>query len=128
MNDRDNFESEKLRAARKAELEPLVSGGIRDTGLRREHANASGLRPSFKTRGEFSSRRFLNPAEAAEFLGGLNVRTVVRWAREGYIPAIPIGEGKRRLWRFNAQDLEDWMLSRRTGTLLPAADASTGGF
>jgi len=73
-------------------------------------------------------RRFLSPAEAADFLGGLNVRTVVRWAREGYIPAIPIGEGKRRLWRFNARDLEDWMLSRRTGTLPTAADAPTGGF
>lgn len=72
-------------------------------------------------------RRYLSPAEAAHFLGGLNARTVVRWAREGYLPSYPLGEGKRRLWRFLERDLEVWMLSRRTGTLNPAADAPTGG-
>lgn len=85
------------------------------------------------------TRRFLTPEEAAEYLGGLNSRTVTRWAREGYLPAIPIGEGKRRLWRFLESDLEKWMLSRRTGritvdlqanadTLLSAADAPIEGF
>ncbi len=77
---------------------------------------------------EDRGRRFLNPDEAARFLGGLNARTVCRWAREGYLPAIPVGEGKRRLWRFREDDLEQWMLSRRTGTLNSAADAPTGGF
>jgi excisionase family DNA binding protein len=80
-----------------------------------------------------ANRRFLTAAEAAEFLGGLNSRTVTRWAREGYLPSYPIGEGKRRLWRFLESDLEQWMLSRRTGqisdfhecghTLLAATDA-----
>jgi predicted site-specific integrase-resolvase len=46
-----------------------------------------------------SSACFLNAEQAAQFLGGLNARTVTRWAREGYLPAYPIGEGKRRLWR-----------------------------
>lgn len=73
-------------------------------------------------------RKFLNPLEAAEFLGGLNPRTVTKWAREGYLPAIPVGEGKRRLWRFLECDLEQWMLSRRTGTLNSAADAPIGGY
>jgi len=59
--------------------------------------------------------KFLTPNEAAVFLGGLNSRTVTRWAREGYLPAYPIGEGKRRLWRFLVDDLEQWMLARRTG-------------
>jgi excisionase family DNA binding protein len=59
--------------------------------------------------------RFLTPIEASEFLGGINSRTVTRWAREGYLPAFPVGEGKRRLWRFLESDLEAWMLSRRTG-------------
>lgn len=78
--------------------------------------------------------RFLDAEQAAAFLGGLNSRTVTRWAREGYLPAYPIGEGKRRLWRFTEPDLERWMLSRRTGqsisdsnlvagTLFPATDA-----
>ena len=82
--------------------------------------------------------RFLTPEEAAAHLGGLNSRTVTRWAREGYLPAYPIGEGKRRLWRFLECDLDRWMLARRTGqncadiladpgTLMPAADASPKG-
>ena len=62
-----------------------------------------------------SERRFLTAEEAAAYLGGLNSRTLTRWAREGYIPAIPIGEGKRRLWRFLRTDLESWMLARRQG-------------
>jgi excisionase family DNA binding protein len=84
------------------------------------------------------SRRFLTPEEAANFLGGLNSRTVTRWAREGYLPAVPVGEGKRRLWRFRETELERWMLSRYRGwptsdfygasaKLMPAADAPTGG-
>jgi len=74
--------------------------------------------------------RFLTAAEAAVFLGGLNTRTVTRWAREGYLPAYPIGEGKRRLWRFLEEDLERWMLARRAGqdTLPSATDAPYGGF
>lgn len=71
--------------------------------------------------------RFLDAEQAAVFLGGLNSRTVTRWAREGYLPAYPIGEGKRRLWRFMEADLEHWMLSRRTGTLSSAVDAPTIG-
>jgi predicted site-specific integrase-resolvase len=58
---------------------------------------------------------FLNAEQAAQFLGGLNARTVTRWAREGYLPAYPIGEGKRRLWRYLRADLAAWMLGRRQG-------------
>lgn len=57
-------------------------------------------------------RRFLNAKETATYLG-VNSRTVTRWAREGYLPAYPIGEGKRRLWRFLHHDLERWVLSRQ---------------
>ncbi|MDT7811001.1 MAG: hypothetical protein QOJ42_917 [Acidobacteriaceae bacterium] len=58
---------------------------------------------------------FLNAEQAAQFLGGLNARTVTRWAREGYLPAYPLGEGKRRLWRYLRADLAAWMLGRRHG-------------
>ena len=44
-----------------------------------------------------ASRRFLTPVEASAFLGGLNSRTVTRWAREGYLPAFPVGEGTAAL-------------------------------
>jgi excisionase family DNA binding protein len=59
--------------------------------------------------------RFLTPDEAADFLGGLNSHTLTRWAREAYIPAYPLGEGKRRLWRFRRDDLVAWMAARRQG-------------
>jgi excisionase family DNA binding protein len=83
--------------------------------------------------------RFLTAEEAATYLGGLNSRTVTRWAREGYIPSFPIGEGKRRLWRFLEGDLEGWMRARRQGgnisveiqtiadRLIAATDAPTKG-
>jgi excisionase family DNA binding protein len=61
------------------------------------------------------AEKFLTPQEAATYLGGLNARTVTRWAREGYLPSYPVGEGKRRLWRFLQTDLEGWMLARRQG-------------
>jgi excisionase family DNA binding protein len=59
-----------------------------------------------------STEPFLSPDEAAAFLGGMNPHTITRWAREGQIPAYPMGEGKRRLWRFRASDLTKWMISR----------------
>jgi len=60
-------------------------------------------------------RRYLTCEQAAQYLGGLNGRTVARWAREGYLPAIPLGEGKKRLWRFLQTDLDAWMNGRRQG-------------
>lgn len=58
---------------------------------------------------------FLNAEQAAQFLGGLNTRTVTGWSREGYLPAYPLGEGKRRIWRYFKEDLAAWMLGRRHG-------------
>jgi excisionase family DNA binding protein len=60
--------------------------------------------------------RYLNASEVAVYLGGVNVRTVNRWARLKYLPAYPLGEGKRVLWRFLQSDLDEWMAARRTVT------------
>lgn len=68
------------------------------------------------------SHAFLTAEEAAEFLGRVNPRTLTRWAREGQIPAYPLGEGRRRLWRFRRADLFAWMQSRRRGPA-PLADS-----
>jgi excisionase family DNA binding protein len=68
-----------------------------------------------------ASTRYLTPQDAAAYLGGLNSRTVTRWAREGYLPAYPLGEGKRRLWRFVQRDLDEWMDARRQGGQFPLA-------
>jgi len=72
-----------------------------------------------------SSDRFLTAEEAAEFLGGINPHTLVRRAREGQVPAYPLGEGRRRLWRFRSADLRQWMQSRRRGPAL--ADFADSG-
>lgn len=117
----------------------LNRGGLPEPEERRatgSHRIVQGA--DFCARGDVGNQRFLDPEQAAVFLGGLNSRTVTRWAREGYLPAYPIGEGRRRLWRFLESDLEQWMLSRRTGqvpsdsdvgrrTLGSAADAPIGG-
>lgn len=58
-----------------------------------------------------ASKRPLTPIEAAEFLG-LDVKTITRWARQGYLPAHPLGEGKRKFWRFRADELESWLYAR----------------
>ena len=53
----------------------------------------------------------MNPRDAASFLG-MDEKTVTRWARCGYLPAHPLGEGKRKFWRFVEAELEEWLLSK----------------
>lgn len=50
----------------------------------------------------------MTPAAAAAFLG-LDVKTITRWARQGYLPAHPLGEGKRKFWRFLPSELSAWL-------------------
>jgi excisionase family DNA binding protein len=62
-----------------------------------------------------TATRPLTPIEAADYLG-LDVKTITRWARQGYLPAHPLGEGKRKFWRFLETELSDW-LSAKTNQL-----------
>ena len=48
--------------------------------------------------------QLLNAQEAAQILR-MDKRTLIRWARLGYVPAHPLGEGKRKLWRFREHEL-----------------------
>jgi excisionase family DNA binding protein len=52
--------------------------------------------------------KLLTPDEAAELLH-MDARTLVKWARQGYVPSHPLGEGKRRLWRFFEDELLQWV-------------------
>jgi len=54
-----------------------------------------------------ASDRPMTPIQAAEFLR-MDEKTITRWARRGYIPAHPMGEGKRKFWRFFEHELLDW--------------------
>lgn len=53
--------------------------------------------------------RLLTPEEAAELLHMSHPRTVVAWARRGYLPAHALGEGRRRIWRFVESELMQWV-------------------
>lgn len=55
--------------------------------------------------------RLLTPEQAGKYLG-IDPRTVTRWARAGYLPAHPLGEGKRKFWRFYQHELDAWLAAR----------------
>lgn len=86
-----------------------------------------------------NSDKRLNPPldakEAASILK-MNSRTLVQWARCGYVPAHPLGEGKRRIWRFFESELMEWVRSRENdcpfkpsgSSLKPAIDAHVKEF
>ena len=54
---------------------------------------------------------FVDAAEAAEFLR-LRPRRVLDLARRGVIPACPLGDGQRRVWRFRLSELASALCSR----------------
>jgi excisionase family DNA binding protein len=60
----------------------------------------------------------MTPHGAAAYLG-LDVKTITRWARQGYLPAHPLGEGKRKFWRFLEHELVAW-LAAKTNSPEPA--------
>ena len=62
-----------------------------------------------------TSSRPMTPQDAASFLG-LDEKTVTRWARKGYLPGHPMGEGKRKYWRFLKSELSDWLAAKTNGT------------
>ena len=86
--------------------------GINTNGEFRSSGNASTSR---------SEREyFVDAAEAAKFLG-LNRRTVLKMARDGNIPAHPLGDGSRKLWRFLLSELDEWMRSRVNSARRPCS-------
>jgi excisionase family DNA binding protein len=55
--------------------------------------------------------KFVTPEEAATFLS-ISPVTVKKMAREGYLPAHPIGNGLRKRWRFLISELVSHMRCR----------------
>jgi excisionase family DNA binding protein len=54
---------------------------------------------------------FVTPEEAAKFLR-ISPVTIKKMAREGHLPAHPIGNGLRKRWRFRISELASHMSSR----------------
>lgn len=53
---------------------------------------------------------FLDANEAAAFLKK-HPKTVQLWAREGKLPAYPVGDGSRKSWLFLKSELANWVRS-----------------
>jgi len=62
----------------------------------------------------------LNAEEAAQILR-MDRRTLIVWARLGYVPAHPLGEGKRKSWRFLEHELLDWVEAQESDKKRPPA-------
>lgn len=61
---------------------------------------------------------FVNAERAGEFLQ-LQPRRVLQLAREGKLPAYPIGDGPRKVWRFRLSELAAAMLHSRQRSHVP---------
>jgi excisionase family DNA binding protein len=59
----------------------------------------------------------LTPRDAATFLG-LDEKTITRWCRKGYLPAHPLGEGKRKFWRLLESELSAFLAAQTNGGCL----------
>jgi predicted DNA-binding transcriptional regulator AlpA len=59
--------------------------------------------------------RFIDAGKAAEFVQ-LNRKTLLRFAREGSIPAHPLTGNKRRKWRFLISELDAWARAKVNST------------
>jgi predicted DNA-binding transcriptional regulator AlpA len=75
------------------------------------------------------AHQLLDAREAAAILR-MDSRTLIRWARLGQVPAHPLGEGRRKLWRFLEYELLEWVENREsdsrktiTGTMTVAIGA-----
>jgi hypothetical protein len=65
-----------------------------------------------------SPEPFVDADEAGNFLQ-LQRRRVLQLARQGKLPAYPIGEGLRRIWRFRLSELATAMLHSRQRSHVP---------
>ena len=70
--------------------------------------------------GDLMAHHLLDADEAAQVLK-MDSRTLVRWARLGHVPAHPMGEGKRKLWRFLEHELLEWLEARKPDKKRPMA-------
>jgi predicted site-specific integrase-resolvase len=70
------------------------------------------------------AHQLLDAREAAAILR-MDTRTLIRWARLGQVPAHPLGEGRRKLWRFLEHELLEWVETRESVSRKVAAGTMT---
>jgi len=64
---------------------------------------------------------FVDASKGGEFLG-ITRRRMLELARTGKIPGHPIGQGKRRTWRFRLSELAEEVVAKK-----PAANTPKSG-
>jgi excisionase family DNA binding protein len=94
----------------RAESAPWKRGWKREKGESHQPMNVTDHSESWVVKSEQPTRP-MTPKQAAAYLG-LDVKTITRWARQGYMPAHPLGEGKRRFWRFFENELLEWLAAK----------------
>lgn len=97
--------------ATKKKLPRAVHATAAQTPEPLQERREDGLVPSQDSGPPNLSTRPMTPVDAASYLG-LDVKTVTRWARQGYLPAHPLGEGKRKFWRFLEPELVAWLATK----------------
>ena len=73
---------------------------------------------AYDARDVTSLEPFVDAEQAANFLR-LQPRRVLQLARQGKIPAYPIGDGTRKIWRFRLSELATAMLHSRQRSHVP---------
>ncbi len=64
---------------------------------------------------------FVDAGAAARFLS-VEPRTILRWAREGHIPAHPLdAKAVRKDWRFLLSELDAWLRSQINSACRPCS-------
>ncbi len=76
-----------------------------------EKADKMGVQLLSEGDGGRGPERFVDALVAAKFLS-IKPRQLLELARKGTIPAYPLGDGQRRLWRFRLSDLAQAMKER----------------
>lgn len=63
---------------------------------------------------------YVDAAVAAKFLGVCRPM-VLKMARDDAIPAYPLGDGQRKVWRFLLSELDEWMRGRLNSARRPCS-------
>jgi excisionase family DNA binding protein len=63
---------------------------------------------------------FVDDVEIGQMLG-IHHRTVQQMARDGNLPAYPLGGGKRKTWRFLRSQIHEWMQARVNSSCHPCS-------
>jgi excisionase family DNA binding protein len=63
---------------------------------------------------------YVDAMVAGQFLG-IHRRTALQMARDGILPAHPLGDGQRKLWRFLLSELDEWMRGRLNSASRPCS-------